>query len=58
MATEEMDGCGPIAFYVGKDSEVRFKNVAYKDLAIKRDPPEEVGASRSLWQLGPGVTRG
>ena len=44
VATEEMNGYGPIALYVGKDSEVRFKNVAYKDLAIKKDPPEEVGS--------------
>ena len=43
VATGEMNGYGPIALYAGKDCEVRFKNVAYKDLAIKRDPR---GASR------------
>ncbi len=52
-ATEEMNGYGSIALYVGKDSEIRFKNVAYKDLAIKRDPPEEVGRGFRMQRLSP-----
>ena len=53
VATEEMNGYGPIALYVGKDSEVRFKNVAFKDLAIKKDPPEEVGSRFRMQRLSP-----
>jgi hypothetical protein len=53
VATEEMNGYGPIALYVGKDCEVRFKNVAYKDLAIKRDPAEEVGSGFRMQRLSP-----
>jgi hypothetical protein len=53
VATDEMNGYGPIALYIGKDSEVRFKDVAWKDLAIKRDPPEEVGARFRMQRLSP-----
>jgi hypothetical protein len=53
VATEEMNGFGPIALYVGKDSEVRFKDVAYKDLAIKKDPSEEVGSRFRMQRLSP-----
>ena len=53
VATEEMDGYGPVALYVGKDSEIRFKNIAYKDLAIKKDPPEEIGNGFRMQRLSP-----
>lgn len=53
VATENMNGYGPIALYVGPDSEVRFKDVAYKDLAIKKDPPEEVGSRFRMQRLSP-----
>ena len=38
VATEEddMDSYGPIALFVGKGSEVRFKDVSYKDIAIRK----------------------
>jgi hypothetical protein len=51
VATEEMSGYGPIALYVGKDSEVRFKDIAYKDLALKKDSPEEVGKGFRMQRL-------
>jgi hypothetical protein len=53
VATDEMNGYGSIALYVGKGCEVRFKNVAYKDLAIKKDPPEEVGSRFRMQRLSP-----
>ncbi|MGC2403091.1 MAG: FG-GAP-like repeat-containing protein [Acidobacteriaceae bacterium] len=53
VATEEMNGYGPVALYVGKDCEVRFKNLAYKDLAMKKDPPEEVGRGFRMQRLSP-----
>jgi hypothetical protein len=48
-----MNGYGSIALYVGKGCEGRFKNVAYKDLAIKKDPPEEVGSRFRMQRLSP-----
>lgn len=53
VATDDLNGYGPIALYVGKDSEVRFKGIAYKDLAMKRDPPEEVGSRFRMQRLSP-----
>ena len=32
---------------------MRFKNIAYKDLAIKKDPPEEVGSGFRMQRLSP-----
>jgi hypothetical protein len=52
-ATDDMDGYGPIALYVGKNSEVRFKDVSYKDLAIKVDPPEHVSKYFRIQRLSP-----
>ena len=42
-ANDDMNAYGPIALYVGKGSEVRFKDVSYKDLAIRVQPLEKVG---------------
>lgn len=53
VATDEMNNYGPVALYIGKDSEVRFKDIAWKDLAIKKDPPEEVGARFRMQRLSP-----
>ena len=52
-ATEDMDSYGPIALYVGKGSEVRFKDIAYKDLAIKKEPREEVGSRFHMQRVSP-----
>ena len=52
-ATEDMDSYGPIALYVGKDSEVRFKNIAYKNLALKKEPVERVGSRFRMQRINP-----
>jgi hypothetical protein len=36
-----LSGFGPIALYAGGDGEVRFKDVAYKDLSVRYTPKEE-----------------
>ena len=40
VAEEEAGRFGPMALYVGGTGEVRFKNLAYKDLSIKTFPKE------------------
>ena len=42
-ATEDMNGYGPFALYVGGASTVHFRAIAYKDLAMKTWPKEQVG---------------
>lgn len=53
VATNDMDSYGPIALYVGKGSEVQFKNISYKDLAFKVDPVERVGSGFRKQRLSP-----
>jgi Domain of Unknown Function (DUF1080)/FG-GAP-like repeat len=43
-AEEENGRFGPIALYVGGTGEVRFKDIAYKDLGIRYAPPEKVSS--------------
>lgn len=52
-ATEEMDSYGPIALYAGGGKEVRFRNIALKDLAIKDEPLEKVGDGFRMQRLNP-----
>jgi hypothetical protein len=52
-ATEDMDSYGPVALYVGPGSEVCFKDVAYKDLAEKTNPLEQVGSGFRMQRLSP-----
>jgi len=42
VAEEEAGRYGPIALYVGGTGEVQFKDVAYKNLALKVRPPEMI----------------
>ena len=53
VATEDMDSYGAIALYVGKGSEVRFKDVSYKDIAIRVQPAEQVGTRFRMQRLSP-----
>ena len=42
VTNDQMMGFGPIALYAGGTGEVRFKELAYKDLNPKFEPQEEV----------------
>ena len=44
---------GPIALYVAKGSDVTFKNVAYKDLALLESPKDQVGSRFRVQRLTP-----
>jgi hypothetical protein len=44
VAEEEFGRYGPIALYAGGPGEVRFKDVAYKDLSAKVLPQEQVSS--------------
>jgi hypothetical protein len=50
---DDIDSYGAIALFVGKGSEVHFKDVSYKDLAIRVQPPEEVGSRFRAQRLSP-----
>jgi hypothetical protein len=51
-AAEYEDGrYGPVALYVGGTGEVRFRDVAYKDLAIKVMPAEKVSTHFRMQRL-------
>ncbi|MEO8736165.1 MAG: FG-GAP-like repeat-containing protein [Edaphobacter sp.] len=53
VATEGMDAYGPIALYAGGGKEVRFRNIALKDLAMKIEPLEKVGDGFRMQRLSP-----
>jgi hypothetical protein len=50
---DDMDSYGPIALFVAKGSEVRFKDVSYKDIAIRKQPLEEVGSGFRMQRVNP-----
>ena len=52
-ATDDMDGYGPIALFVGANSEVTFKDVSYKDLAMKFYPKEQVSSHFRMQRINP-----
>ena len=52
-ATEDMKSYGPLALYAGAGSHVQFREIAYRDLAFKRDPVEEVGKGFRMQRLSP-----
>jgi hypothetical protein len=52
-ATEDMNGYGAMALYVGKGSRVEFRQIAYRDLADKVDPAEQVGSGFRMQRLSP-----
>lgn len=51
VADSEAGNFGPIALYAGGSGEVRFKDVAYKDLAIQVRPAEKVSSNFRMQRL-------
>ena len=51
--SEEMGKFGPVALYVGGTGEVRFRDVSYKDVNLKRFAKEEVSSNFRKQQLTP-----
>jgi hypothetical protein len=48
---EEAAGYGPLALYVGGAGEVRFKDIAYKDLGSRVTPAEKVSSRFRMQRL-------
>jgi len=48
VARDESGSYGPVALFVGGQGEVRFKDVAYKDLGIRTLPPEHVSPNYTM----------
>jgi len=44
FADDDAGRYGPIALYVGGSGEVRFRDLAYKDAAVRVTPPEQVSS--------------
>jgi hypothetical protein len=44
-------GYGPIALYVGPGSEVRYKDLAVKDLQLRKIPPEKTSSRFTMQRL-------
>ncbi len=51
VADEDAGRYGPLALYVGGAGEVRFKDIAYKDLAIRLAPTERVSSRFRMQRL-------
>ena len=43
-ASDERDGYGPIALHAAGTVEVRFKDVSFKDLHMRPNPPEQISS--------------
>jgi len=52
-ADDDLGSFGPIAIYVGGSGEVRFRDVSYRDLSLKRVVPEQLSANYSMLRLTP-----
>jgi hypothetical protein len=50
---EAMGKFGPIAIYVGGSGEVRFRDLSYKDVNLKRSAKEETSANFRMQRLSP-----
>jgi hypothetical protein len=44
VADDDAGRYGPFALYVGGSGEVRFRDLAYKDAAVRATPPEQVSS--------------
>jgi FG-GAP-like repeat len=51
VTEDESTGFGSIGLYVGGTGEVRFKDVAYKDLGVKEAPPEQISKNFRMQRL-------
>ena len=52
-ADDEVGKFGPIAIYVGGSGEVRFRDVSYRDLSLKRLVKEELSPNFQMLRLTP-----
>ncbi len=52
-ADDEVGAFGPIAIYAGGSGEVRFRDVSYRDLSLKRLVKEELSANYRMLRLTP-----
>jgi hypothetical protein len=52
-ADDDMDSYGPIALFVGKGSEVHYKDIAYKDIGLRKQPLEEIGSGFRMQRVNP-----
>ena len=51
VADPDAGNFGPIALFAGGSGEVRFKDIAYKNLAIQIRPPEKVSSNFRMQRL-------
>ena len=51
VTEDESAGFGSIGLYVGGSGEVRFKDLAYKDLGVKEAPPEQISSRFRMQRL-------
>ena len=52
-ADEDTGHFGPVALFAGGEGEVRFRDVSYKDLGVKRFPKEELSSHFRMLRLTP-----
>jgi len=52
-ADDDLGAFGPIAIYVGGSGEVRFRDVSYRDLSLKRVVPEQLSSNYRMLRLNP-----
>jgi Domain of Unknown Function (DUF1080)/FG-GAP-like repeat len=48
---DQSSGFGPVALYVGGTGEVRFKDVAFKNLRTKEEPAEQVSSNFRMQRI-------
>ncbi len=51
VTEDNSTGFGPIALYVGGTGEVRFKDIAWKDLAVKDEEREKLSSNFSMLRV-------